>query len=104
MARPASSTRWRATACCRAAFARDAPEVPHARGSTRSIVGVVAAGFAGFMSLDFAGRYLTNVGTLAAFMLVCLTVVYLRVTQPNAEPSVQAPTWADHHHCRAWRH
>src|SRR5262245_48953655 len=40
------------------------------------VVGLVAAIFAGFMGLDALAN-LTNVGTLAAFAIVCVTVVYL---------------------------
>jgi APA family basic amino acid/polyamine antiporter len=46
------------------------------------IVGIAAMGAAGFLSLD-ALSDLTNVGSLAAFMLVCVTVVYLRATNPE---------------------
>src|SRR5262249_3081452 len=44
------------------------------------VVGAVAAGFAGFTGLDFLGDT-TNVGTLVAFMLICITVIYLRFTR-----------------------
>jgi APA family basic amino acid/polyamine antiporter len=54
------------------------------------IVGVVTAGFAGFMSLDALAN-LTNVGSLAAFGMVCLTVLYLRVTQPALARPFRAP-------------
>ncbi len=54
------------------------------------IVGVVAAGFAGFMSLDALAN-LTNVGSLAAFAMVCLTVLYLRLTQPGLVRPFRAP-------------
>ncbi|MEE2691670.1 MAG: amino acid permease [Pseudomonadota bacterium] len=54
------------------------------------IVGVIASGFAGFMSLDKLAD-LTNVGTLAAFMIVCLTVVYMRVAEPKLVRPFRAP-------------
>lgn len=54
------------------------------------IVGAVAAGFAGFMSLDALAE-LTNVGTLAAFAMVCITVVYLRYARPNMVRGFRAP-------------
>jgi APA family basic amino acid/polyamine antiporter len=54
------------------------------------VVGAVAAGFAGFMSLD-ALADLTNVGTLAAFSIVCITVVYLRYARPNMKRPFRAP-------------
>ena len=45
------------------------------------VVGVIACGFAGFMGLDELAN-LTNVGTLFAFAIVCVTVVYLRYARP----------------------
>ena len=57
------------------------------------VVGVIAAGFAGFTSLDFLGDT-TNVGTLMAFMLICVTVVYLRFARPNMHRPFKIPTWA----------
>jgi basic amino acid/polyamine antiporter, APA family len=57
------------------------------------VVGVIAAGFAGFTSLDFLGDT-TNVGTLVAFMLICVTVVYLRFARPNMHRPFKIPTWA----------
>ena len=54
------------------------------------IVGVVAAGFAGLMSLD-ALVDLTNVGSLAAFSIVCLTVLYLRFAEPELKRPFRTP-------------
>jgi APA family basic amino acid/polyamine antiporter len=54
------------------------------------IVGIVAAGFAGFRSLD-ALSDLSNVGSLTAFALVCLTVVYLRVSSPGLTRPFRTP-------------
>jgi basic amino acid/polyamine antiporter, APA family len=54
------------------------------------IVGIIAAGFAGFRSLDDLSD-LSNVGSLAAFALVCLTVIYLRFSNPNLERPFRAP-------------
>lgn len=54
------------------------------------IVGAVAAGAAGLMSLD-ALADLTNVGSLAAFAIVCLTVLYLRVTAPELKRPFRTP-------------
>jgi APA family basic amino acid/polyamine antiporter len=56
------------------------------------IVGVVAAGAAGFMSLD-ALSDLTNVGTLAAFAIVCGTVIYLRITHPKMARPFRTPVY-----------
>jgi APA family basic amino acid/polyamine antiporter len=56
------------------------------------LVGVVAAGFAGFTGLDFLGDT-TNVGTLVAFMLICITVIYLRFAKPDLHRPFKMPTW-----------
>jgi APA family basic amino acid/polyamine antiporter len=54
------------------------------------IVGVLACGFAGFMGLDELA-YLTNVGTLLAFMIVCITVIYLRYARPDMPRVFKTP-------------
>ncbi len=54
------------------------------------IVGVVAAGFAGLMSLDSLAD-LTNVGSLAAFAIVCLTVLYMRIAEPGLKRPFRTP-------------
>ncbi|HEX7081592.1 MAG TPA: amino acid permease [Gammaproteobacteria bacterium] len=54
------------------------------------IVGVVACGFAGFMGLDALAN-LTNVGTLAAFTIVCFTVLYLRYARPDMRRPFKTP-------------
>jgi APA family basic amino acid/polyamine antiporter len=54
------------------------------------IVGIVAAGAAGFMGLAGLSEK-TNVGTLAAFTLVCLTVIYLRFSHPNMPRPFRTP-------------
>lgn len=54
------------------------------------IVGLVAAGFSGFMSLD-ALVDLTNIGSLSAFGIVCLTVLYLRVVSPELKRPFRTP-------------
>jgi APA family basic amino acid/polyamine antiporter len=56
------------------------------------IVGVVAAGAAGFMSLDALSE-LTNVGSLAAFAIVCATVIYLRVTHKEMARPFRTPLY-----------
>ncbi len=60
--------------------------------SNTIIVGIVAAGFAGFTGLDFLGDT-TNVGTLVAFMLICITVIYLRFARPDLVRPFKMPTW-----------
>ncbi len=54
------------------------------------IVGLVACGAAGFLSLD-ALADLSNVGSLAAFSLVCITVIYLRFSSPNLVRPFRTP-------------
>ena len=54
------------------------------------IVGLVAAGAAGFMSLNILSD-VTNVGSLAAFGIVCITVMYLRVTSPEVQRPFRTP-------------
>ena len=56
------------------------------------VVGIIAAGAAGFAGLDFLGDT-TNVGTLVAFMLICVTVIYLRFARPNLNRPFKMPTW-----------
>ena len=54
------------------------------------IVGLLAGSGAAFMSLDNLAD-LTNVGTLAAFMIVCVTVIYLRFSHPNEPRPFKTP-------------
>lgn len=54
------------------------------------IVGAIAGSGAAFMSLDSLAD-LTNVGTLAAFMIVCMTVLYLRFAHPDLKRPFKAP-------------
>ena len=54
------------------------------------IVGIAAAGAAGFMSLD-ALSDLSNVGSLAAFAIVCITVLYLRMAKPGLKRPFRTP-------------
>ena len=56
------------------------------------IVGFVAAFCAGFLSLDTLSE-VTNVGTLAAFTIVCGTVIYLRVTHPKMARPFRTPLY-----------
>ncbi len=54
------------------------------------IVGVLAAGAAGLMPLD-ALADLTNVGSLAAFSIVCVTVIYMRIAAPGLVRPFRTP-------------
>lgn len=55
-----------------------------------ALVGVVACVFAGVFGIGDLSNY-TNVGTLAAFAIVCLTVIYFRVTNPTMERPFKTP-------------
>ncbi|MGD9814514.1 MAG: amino acid permease [Hyphomonadaceae bacterium] len=54
------------------------------------VVGVVVAAAAAFFDINTLGD-LTSVGTLAAFAIVCLTVMWLRRSQPNLERGFRVP-------------
>jgi APA family basic amino acid/polyamine antiporter len=54
------------------------------------LVGLIAAAFAGVLGIGDLSNY-TNVGTLAAFAIVCATVLYLRVSHPNMERPFKTP-------------
>jgi APA family basic amino acid/polyamine antiporter len=56
------------------------------------VVGLIACGAAGFRSLDDLAD-LSNVGSLAAFALVCITVIYLRVSSPNLTRPFRTPLY-----------
>ena len=56
------------------------------------IVGAVAVGAAGFMSLDTLGD-LANVGSLTAFAIVCITVIYLRISEPGLVRPFKTPLY-----------
>ena len=54
------------------------------------IVGVVVAAIAGFIPIDVVAE-LTNIGTLAAFVLVSIGVLVLRRTQPDLKRGYRVP-------------
>ncbi len=54
------------------------------------LVGVFVAILAGLLPID-ALLHLTNIGTLFAFMIVCVAVLIMRQTNPNAERPFRAP-------------
>ncbi|MBX3483123.1 amino acid permease [Phenylobacterium sp.] len=54
------------------------------------VVGLLAMLAAGFLSLDHLAD-LSNVGSLAAFALVCITVIYLRRTDPGLARPFRTP-------------
>jgi APA family basic amino acid/polyamine antiporter len=54
------------------------------------LVGIIAAAFAGVLGIGDLSNY-TNVGTLAAFAIVCLTVLYLRFSHPTMDRPFKTP-------------
>jgi APA family basic amino acid/polyamine antiporter len=54
------------------------------------IVGCLACGAAGFLSLDVLAD-VSNVGSLTAFALVCITVIVLRFTDPGLPRPFRVP-------------
>lgn len=56
------------------------------------VVGIIACTAAGFLSLD-ALADLSNVGSLAAFALVCITVIYLRFSSPDLVRPFRTPLY-----------
>lgn len=53
-------------------------------------VGLIVAVAAGFFDINILGD-LTSVGTLAAFAIVCLTVIWLRITAPDLPRGFRVP-------------
>ncbi|MFM7084289.1 MAG: APC family permease, partial [Hyphomicrobium sp.] len=58
--------------------------------TTTVVCGVIMAVAAGFMPLGILAE-LVNIGTLAAFMMVCAGVIFLRYTQPNMKRPYKMP-------------
>ncbi len=56
------------------------------------VVGLIACSAAGFRSLDDLAD-LSNVGSLAAFALVCVTVIYLRFSNPTLTRPFRVPLY-----------
>ena len=76
----ASSCRWRAMVCCPSVFASIHPKfkTPHV---TTILTGVFVGGIAAFANIE-SMLSLTNIGTLFAFLLVCIGVPILRHKDP----------------------
>ena len=88
-ASPGSSSRWRATGCCRSG-PRSAPEDAHS--ARHDAVHRRVCGARGALVGDAAETYdLTNIGTLFAFALVCIGVLVLRVTEPQRPRPFRVP-------------
>lgn len=56
------------------------------------VVGILTASAAGFFDINVLGD-LTSVGTLAAFAVVCLTVIFLRQTRPDLPRGFKVPLY-----------
>jgi APA family basic amino acid/polyamine antiporter len=56
------------------------------------LVGLIVAVSAGFFDINTLGD-MTSVGTLAAFGIVCLTVIWLRVTHPGLARGFRVPLY-----------
>ena len=56
------------------------------------VVGLAVASAAGFFDINFLGDA-TSVGTLAAFGIVCLTVIWLRRTHPEIPRGYKVPLY-----------
>jgi APA family basic amino acid/polyamine antiporter len=57
---------------------------------TQTLVGVFAAFFAGLFPIELLGE-LVNIGTLLAFVLVCIGIVVLRQTRPDLARPFKTP-------------
>ncbi|HET7300040.1 MAG TPA: amino acid permease [Oleiagrimonas sp.] len=70
-------------------FAKTHPKynTPH---RTTMILGVVTALFAGFVPLTELAK-LVNIGTLSAFILICTSVLILRIRKPELERRFKTP-------------
>jgi len=70
-------------------FAKTHPKynTPH---RTTMILGVVTALFAGFVPLTELAK-LVNIGTLSAFILICTSVLILRIRKPDLERRFRTP-------------
>ena len=56
------------------------------------VVGMIVASAAGFFDINTLGD-MTSVGTLAAFAVVCLTVIWLRNTMPDLPRGFKVPLY-----------
>jgi APA family basic amino acid/polyamine antiporter len=56
------------------------------------LVGLITATAAGFFDINTLGD-MTSVGTLAAFAIVCLSVIWLRRTEPNLPRGFKVPLY-----------
>ncbi|MCC6137833.1 MAG: amino acid permease [Bdellovibrionaceae bacterium] len=68
----------------------------HTKHQTPSAATIIAGGFvalcAGFMPMSLVGE-LVSIGTLLAFVLVCIGIPILRITQPNLNRPFKTPLY-----------
>ncbi len=89
MARAGCFTAWRATASCRRLFAKVHPRfrTPHL---CTIIIGVVGAAIAAIFPLDILAD-LVSIGTLLAFISVCVGIMILRISAPKIRANSARP-------------
>ena len=95
----AFSTPWRTTACCRKNSSP--PSIPSSArpGRTRSWWVLLAAVVGSVTPIDDIGK-MVNIGTLLAFVIVCIAIMILRKRNrtassvPHAVGAVRARSWA----------
>ncbi len=79
------------TGCCRACFSKVIQRFQTPALNTM-LVGLVTAVAAGFFDINVLGD-MTSVGTLAAFAIVCLSVIYLRRAAPELPRGFKVPLY-----------
>jgi len=70
-------------------FARISPRF-RTPASSQALVGLVVAALAGLLPIDILGE-MVSIGTLAAFALVCMAVMYLRHRHPETPRPFRVP-------------
>jgi len=80
-AKPAYSIRWPTTACCRRNSSPRYIQVPVPPYKNTMLVGLLAAIVGSITPIDDIGK-MVNIGTLLAFVIVCIAVMILRNTNP----------------------
>ena len=79
--------RWPMTGCCRRNFSPTFTRNSARPGRTRSLVGLLAAIVGSVTPIDDIGK-MVNIGTLLAFVIVCIAVMVLRTHQSRPGAAV----------------